>query len=179
MELISTWSLSTCVGATCWKAYRLHACACLQSRHVGSVFDEHSHLDAYVGIYAVEIYTDTDGLLEDLRYLRRSAAQTLSDMRNNTDNIDVGGVAIAGVSAKRLGLYAGQRYAVHRLFYRPRGPYAADERRLDVQVRIAQSARGLLSPCVQRLSLAKGRLGGWYELWTGEAPVPLVSLHAA
>jgi len=87
----------------------------------------------------VDINTDTDGLLEDMRYLRRSAAQTLSDMRNNTNSIDVGGVAIAGVSAKRLGLYAGQRYAVHRLFYRPRGAYAADERRLDVQVRVAQS----------------------------------------
>jgi hypothetical protein len=109
-----------------------------------------------------EIHTDTDGLLEDLRYLRRSAAQTLSDMRNNTDSIDVGGVAIAGISAKRLGLYAGQRYAVHRLFYRPRGPYAADERRLDVQVRVAHAARRLRSPCVLRLSLARGRRGGWH-----------------
>jgi hypothetical protein len=53
-------------------------------------------------------------VLADLRYLGKSAGHTLADMRGASDVIEVGGVAIAAVSAKRLGLYAGQRYLVSR-----------------------------------------------------------------
>ena len=49
------------------------------------------------------------------------AATSARDLLETSDDIRVGGVAIAGCTCKPLGLYAGQRYEVRDLFWRRRG----------------------------------------------------------
>jgi signal peptidase I len=67
------------------------------------------------------------GVRGALNSVRTSAA----DMAERLPEVTPGGVAIAGASCERLGLYAGQRYGVRALFWRPAGaPYAADEPRV-------------------------------------------------
>jgi signal peptidase I len=65
-----------------------------------------------------------------LRGLASSAAQSAADMSARPQAVEPGGVAIAGASCERLGLYAGQRYAVRALFWRPAAPFSPDERRI-------------------------------------------------
>eukprot|EP00238_Polyblepharides_amylifera_P000732 CAMPEP_0196571088 /NCGR_PEP_ID=MMETSP1081-20130531/1249_1 /TAXON_ID=36882 /ORGANISM="Pyramimonas amylifera, Strain CCMP720" /LENGTH=474 /DNA_ID=CAMNT_0041887859 /DNA_START=317 /DNA_END=1741 /DNA_ORIENTATION=- len=75
---------------------------------------------------------EREGFIEDVKYLLGGARQSVQDMKNNSDLLEVGGVAIAGVSSRRLGLYAGQRYEIQRLFLRRKGPWKAGEERVDV-----------------------------------------------
>ena len=49
---------------------------------------------------------------------RQSAGQSAEDMWAAPNSVDTAGVAVAGCTFKPLGLYAGQRYEVRRLFYR-------------------------------------------------------------
>ena len=49
---------------------------------------------------------------------RQSAGQSAEDMWAAPNSVDTSGVAVAGCTFKPLGLYAGQRYEVRRLFYR-------------------------------------------------------------
>ena len=65
------------------------------------------------------------------RGLLDSALQSAADIAERPGDIRPGGVAIAGATCARLGLYAGQRYEVRALFWRPfAAPFAADERRI-------------------------------------------------
>ena len=54
-----------------------------------------------------------------------SAARSARDILENPAEMVVGGVAVAGCTFKPLGLYAGQRYELTRLFWRRRGVVAA------------------------------------------------------
>ena len=65
-----------------------------------------------------------------LRGLLESALQSAGDMAERPSEVRPGGVAIAGATCARLGLYAGQRYAVRALFWRPAAEFKADERRV-------------------------------------------------
>ena len=49
---------------------------------------------------------------------RQSAGQSAEDMWAAPNSVETSGVAVAGCTFKPLGLYAGQRYEVRRLFYR-------------------------------------------------------------
>ena len=60
----------------------------------------------------------------------QSATQSTIDMKTQYKNISNGGVAIAGCTCKPLGLYAGQRYAVSKLFWR-RQVGVGDEERVE------------------------------------------------
>ena len=65
------------------------------------------------------------------RGLLDSALQSAADMAERPGDIRPGGVAIAGATCARLGLYAGQRYEVRALFWRPAdAPFEADECRI-------------------------------------------------
>ena len=64
------------------------------------------------------------------RGLLDSAVQSATDIAGRPSDIRPGGVAIAGATCARLGLYAGQRYEVRALFWRPAGLFTEDERRI-------------------------------------------------
>jgi hypothetical protein len=49
---------------------------------------------------------------------RQSAGQSAEDIWAAPNSVETAGVAVAGCTFKPLGLYAGQRYEVRRLFYR-------------------------------------------------------------
>ena len=59
------------------------------------------------------------------RRYAESAATSARDILENPAEMVVGGVAVAGCTFKPLGLYAGQRYEIARLFWRRRGVVAA------------------------------------------------------
>ena len=66
-----------------------------------------------------------------LRGLLDTALQSAADMAERPGDVRPGGVAIAGATCARLGLYAGQRYEVRALFWRnAAAEFAADERRV-------------------------------------------------
>lgn len=65
-----------------------------------------------------------------LRGLLDTALQSAGDMASRPSDVRVGGVAIAGATCARLGIYAGQRYAVKALFWRPAAEFAAGEQRV-------------------------------------------------
>ena len=70
-----------------------------------------------------------------LRGLLASAATSADDVVRCPADVRAGGVAIAGATCERLGLYAGQRYAVRALFWRPAGvAYVEGEARVEAPV---------------------------------------------
>ena len=55
------------------------------------------------------------------RRYAQSASQSAKDAWRAPASVEVGGVAVAGCTFKPLGLYAGQRYEIVRLFLRHGG----------------------------------------------------------
>ena len=84
------------------------------------------------------------------RGLLNSALQSANDIAERPGDIKPGGVAIAGATCARLGLYAGQRYEVRALFWRPAAAYAPDERRLPAtSVQASPPAEGYYELCAE------------------------------
>jgi len=88
-----------------------------------------------------------------IRGLLDSGAQSIKDMTDCPSDVRAGGVAIAGASCERLGLYAGQRYSIASLFWRPaNAPFTPDEPRVAAQTLSDAPPSGDWELCAELLS---------------------------